>query len=139
MKIALIILGIAVVVVAALIVYARHKFKNMPLADPHESILILNEKNFNQRLRNKLVLVDFWAEWCAPCRVMLPTLNDVASSSDGSYMVGKVDVDKNQALSQKLNVRSIPTLIVFKNGKEVARYVGIKTKGFLVDELKKLS
>lgn len=134
----LIIIAAIIVLVIVLIAYARYKFKKMPLVDPHESILDLNEKNFNQRLKGKLVLVDFWAEWCAPCKVMLPTLNDVADSSDGSYQVAKVDVDKNQALAQKLQIRSIPTLIIFRNGKEVARHVGIKTKSFLIDELKKV-
>ncbi len=138
MNTVLIIIASIIIIVIVLVALARYKFKNMPIADPHEDIIILNEKNFNQRLKNKLVLVDFWAAWCAPCRVMLPTLNDVAASSDGSYLVGKVDIDKNQALAQKLQIRSIPTLVVFRNGKEVARYVGIKTKSFLIDELKKL-
>lgn len=138
MNTVLIIIASIIVAVIVLVAYTRYKFKKMPLADPHESMLILNEKNFDQRLKNKLVLVDFWAEWCAPCRVMLPTLNDVSAASDGSYIVGKVDVDKNQALAQRLQIRSIPTLVVFRNGKEVARYVGIKSKKFLIDELNRL-
>ena len=138
MKIALIVIAVIVVLLIALIVYSRHKFKNMPNVAPNKDILILSEKNFNQRLKGKLVLVDFWAEWCGPCKVMLPILNEVSAAADGNFEVGKVDVDRNQALAQKYNVRSIPTLVAFRNGKEVARYVGIKTKSFLVKELSNL-
>ena len=110
----------------------------MPNVAPHKDILILNDKNFNQRLKGKLVLVDFWAEWCGPCKVMSPILNEVAAESNNEFLVAKVDVDKNQPLAQKYNVRSIPTLVAYRNGKEVARYVGIKTKSFLLKEMKNL-
>ncbi len=138
MKIALIIVGAVVLLFVGLIYYSRRKFKNMPNVAPHKDILILNDKNFNQRLKGKLVLVDFWAEWCGPCKVMSPILNEVAAESNDEFLVAKVDVDKNQPLAQKYNVRSIPTLVAYRNGKEVARYVGIKTKSFLLKEMKNL-
>lgn len=138
MKIALIIVGAVVLLFVGLIYYSRRKFKNMPNVAPHKDILILNDKNFNQRLKGKLVLVDFWAEWCGPCKVMSPILNEVAAESNDEFLVAKVDVDKNQPLAQKYNVRSIPTLVAYRNGKEVARYVGIKTKSFLLKEIKNL-
>ncbi len=138
MKIALIIVGAVVLLFVGLIYYSRRKFKNMPNVAPHKDILILNDKNFNQRLKGKLVLVDFWAEWCGPCKVMSPILNEVAAESNNEFLVAKVDVDKNQPLAQKYNVRSIPTLVAYRNGKEVARYVGIKTKSFLLKEMKNL-
>lgn len=138
MKIVLIIVAVVVLLFIGLVIYSRLKFKNLPNVAPHKDILILNEKNFNQRLRGKLVLVDFWAEWCGPCKVMSPILNDIAAGNNGGFLVAKVDVDKNQALAKKHNVRSIPTLVAFKNGKEVGRYVGIKTKSFLLKEMKGL-
>ena len=69
---------------------------------------------------------------------MLPVLNEVAESSNGNFSVAKVDVDKNQALAQKYSIRSIPTLVAFKDGKEVARFIGVKNKNFLMGEMKKL-
>lgn len=138
MKIILIVIAAIVALLVVLIIYSRLKFKNMGHAAPHKTIMILSEKNFDQRLRGKLVLVDFWAEWCGPCKVMSPILNDVAAGSGDSFSVAKVDVDKNQSLAKKHHIRSIPTLVAFRNGKEVARYVGIKTKGFLIKELKSL-
>lgn len=112
--------------------------KGLENVPANEAILILTDKNFNHQLKDKLVLVDFWAEWCAPCKMMLPILNDVAASSGDDFKVAKVDVDKNQALAQKYGIRSIPTLIAFKNGEEVTRFVGVKNKGFLTGEMKKL-
>ena len=101
----------------------------------HAKVLTLTDKNFQQQTKNKVVLVDFWATWCAPCRMMAPVLNDVSAELSGNSHVGKVNIEQYQALAQKFKVRSIPTLILFKNGAEVNRFVGIKSKDFLLKEI----
>lgn len=137
MKITLIILISIIVTFVALRWIAMRKIKNTPLVADHEKILTLTDKNFQQQTKNRLVLVDFWAEWCAPCRMMAPILNEVAAELDGKAFVGKVDVQKYQELATKFKVRGIPTLILFKDGKEVNRFVGVKTKDFLLKEIGK--
>ncbi|HOO85974.1 MAG TPA: thioredoxin [Prolixibacteraceae bacterium] len=137
MKIALIILVSLIVAFVALRWIAMRKIKNTPLVADHEKILTLTDKNFQQQTKNRLVLVDFWAEWCAPCRMMAPILNEVAAELDGKAFVGKVNVQKYQNLATNFKVRGIPTLILFKNGKEVNRFVGVKTKDFLLKEIEK--
>jgi len=110
--------------------------KSMPKVADNEKILTLTDNNFNQKTKGKLVLVDFWAEWCAPCRMMAPILNEVANElPDGSY-VGKVDIEQYQSMAQRFNVRNIPTLILFRDGKEINRFVGVKTKDFLLKNMK---
>ena len=104
----------------------------------HVNVLTLTDQNFQQQTKNKVVLVDFWATWCAPCRMMAPVLNDVASDLSGNSKVGKVDIEQFQSLAQKFKVRSIPTLILFKNGVEINRFVGIKSKEFLIKEIAKI-
>ena len=104
----------------------------------HANVLTLTEQNFQQQTKNKVVLVDFWATWCAPCRMMAPVLNDVASDLSGNSKVGKVNIEQFQSLAQKFKVRSIPTLILFKNGIEINRFVGIKSKEFLLKEIAKV-
>lgn len=81
------------------------------------------------------MLVDFWASWCAPCRMMAPILNDIAGELNGNKHIGKVNVEQYQSLAQKFKVRGIPTLILFKNGVEVNRFVGVKNKEFLMKQL----
>lgn len=132
----LIILAILIGAVVLLNMYARAKMKNMPKVADNDKILTLTDKNFNQQTKGKLVLVDFWAEWCAPCRMMAPILNDVANDlPDGKY-VGKVNIETYQSMAQRFNVRNIPTLILFNDGKEVNRFVGVKTKDFLLKNMK---
>ena len=134
----LIIVAVVIVLLAALIAYSRYKLKNMPKVEDHEKIIILTDKNFNQQIKGKVVLVDFWATWCAPCRLMAPALNDLASElTDNKYRVGKVDVDANRGLAQKYNIRSIPTSVIFKDGQEVARIVGVKPKATLLKEMQR--
>ncbi len=129
------------VLITSIIIFryiAMAKIKNAPMVADHEKVLTLTDKNFQQQTKNKVVLVDFWATWCAPCRMMAPVLNDVASELSGSSHVGKVNIEQYQSLAQKFKVRSIPTLILFKNGAEINRFVGIKSKEFLLKEIAKV-
>ncbi|MDA3880845.1 MAG: thioredoxin [Prolixibacteraceae bacterium] len=119
--------------------FAMRKIKNTPMVDDHKNILTLTDKNFKQQTKNRLVLVDFWAEWCAPCRLMAPTLNEVAAELKGDAYVGKVNIEQYQSMAQRHKVRNIPTLILFKNGIEIKRYVGVKGKDFLLNEIEKMN
>lgn len=137
MQTTLIVIGVVIVVVFIFRTIAMAKMKKTPMVADHEKVLTLTETNFQQKTKGKVVLVDFWATWCAPCRMMAPVLNDVASELNGNSHVGKVDIQQYQSLANQFKVRSIPTLILFKNGKEVNRFVGIKSKEFLLKEMAK--
>ena len=139
MQTAFIIIGSIILGFLILNVYARIKMKSLPKVADHVSILTLTDKNFQQQTKNKVVLVDFWAEWCAPCKMMAPVLNDVAGDLTGNSHVGKLNIEQYKSIAQQFNVRSIPTLILFKNGKEVKRFVGIKQKDFLLKEIKSVT
>ncbi|HAH22772.1 MAG TPA: thioredoxin [Prolixibacteraceae bacterium] len=104
----------------------------------HAKVITLTDQNFHLQTKNKVVLVDFWATWCAPCRMMAPVLNDVASELKGNSHIGKVDIQQYQVLADKFKVRSIPTLILFKDGTEINRFVGIKSKDFLLNQIAKV-
>jgi thioredoxin 1 len=121
----------------ALFIMARAKMKNIPMVADSDNILTLTDKNFQHQTKNKLVLVDFWASWCAPCRMMAPVLNEVANELTGNSHVGKVNIEEYQSLARKYQVRNIPTLILFKNGREVNRFVGVKNKEFLLQQISK--
>jgi thioredoxin 1 len=137
MQTTLIVTGALIVIFILFRFIAMWKIKNTPMVADHEKVLTLTEKNFNQQTKSKLVLVDFWASWCAPCRMMAPVLNDVAAELNGNAHVGKVDIQQYQTLANKFKVRSIPTLILFKNGVEINRFVGIKSKEFLLKAIEK--
>ena len=137
MQTAMIIILAIIAFIGALFIMARVKMKNIPMVADSESILTLTDKNFQHQTKNRLMLVDFWAAWCAPCRMMAPVLNEIANELTGNSHVGKVNIEQYQSLAQKFQVRNIPTLILFKNGKEVNRYVGIKSRDFLLQEFGK--
>ncbi|MGE4444277.1 MAG: thioredoxin [Candidatus Altimarinota bacterium] len=92
------------------------------------SVVVLNEENFTSEVSSGVVLVDFWAEWCGPCQMMLPILSDFANDIGDKVKVGKINVDENPSLAQQFRVMSIPTLIVLKDGKPVEMMVGVKQK-----------
>lgn len=99
------------------------------------AVIEINNENFEKEvMKSDLpVLLDFWASWCGPCKMMLPVVDDIAESMT-SIKVGKVNVDECQDLAARYNVMSIPTFIAFKNGAEVGRTVGVQSK----EELMKL-
>ena len=95
--------------------------------------ITLNVSNFEQEVlkSNKPVLVDFWATWCGPCRMLAPLISQLAIKYSDSIKVGKVDVDENPLLAQSFNISSIPTLIFFKDGKILSQRVGGAPMGVL--------
>ena len=92
--------------------------------------LKLSSENFKEEVLNseKPVLVDFYADWCGPCNVMAPVIEELAKELEGKAKVGKINVDENSDIAVEYNVMSIPTLIIFKNGKEEKRLVGLRDK-----------
>lgn len=95
-----------------------------------KKILQLNARNWNDIVLNSdsPVLVDFWAEWCGPCRMVGPIIEQLAQSLGGKVKVFKLNVDQNQEIATKHNIQSIPSLVLFKNGKEIARTIGLSPK-----------
>jgi thioredoxin 1 len=101
--------------------------------------ILISDKDFDtQVINNKLpVLVDFWAEWCGPCKMAGPILEELSESYKDKVLVAKLNVDENPAMSQKFGVMSIPTTILFKGGKELGRQVGFSGKEAFEDLMKK--
>jgi thioredoxin 1 len=97
----------------------------------------VTDANFEETItKNKLVFVDFWASWCGPCRALAPTIVELAGEYAGKVLIGKLDVDENPTTAEKFQVFSIPTMIVFKNGKEAERLVGLCPKNKIEATLK---
>lgn len=99
----------------------------------------ITDSNFDEVVlqSDKPVLVDFWAEWCGPCRMVGPIVDELASEYDGKAVVGKVNVDNNPDISVKYGIRSIPALLFFKNGQVVDQQIGAVPKSVLADKLTK--
>lgn len=102
------------------------------------SVLKINEGNFGEKVlkSEKMVLVDFYADWCGPCRMMSPIIDEIAEELKESVKVGKINVDENQELAIKYDVMSIPTIIIFKNGMPVKTFLGVTDKNEILENLK---
>lgn len=116
-------------------VYGFTKMKNIKEVETSANVVHLTDQNFSNLTKNGLVLVDFWADWCAPCKMLAPIMNEIADEMKGKVKVGKLNVDISRQVASKFGVRSIPTVIIFRNGKEVKRLVGVKPKSAYLKEL----
>lgn len=102
------------------------------------SVLTITSKNFEQEVSNsdKPVLLDFWASWCGPCKMLSPIVDQVAEELAGTVKVGKINVDEQQDLASAFNIMSIPTLVLLKNGKLVNQSVGVVSKEEIIKMVK---
>jgi thioredoxin 1 len=105
-----------------------------------DGVLELTDNNFEQEVisSDQPVLVDFWAEWCMPCRMIAPTIEEVAKEYAGKVKVGKVDTDANRDVSMKFGISAIPTIMLFHNGEVVHKFVGLTKKEEFESELDKV-
>lgn len=102
-----------------------------------DTVLELTDDNFEAEVLNsdQPVLVDFWAEWCMPCKMLAPTIDDLANEYQGKAKVGKVDTDANREITMKYQINAIPTVIVFKGGEPVKKFVGMTNKPDMAEAL----
>jgi len=104
-----------------------------------KNTVVFTDQNFESEVlkSDKPVLVDFWAEWCAPCRIMAPTVEALAEEYATRAKVGKLNVDENQSVTARYQIRGIPTLLVFKNGEIQEQYVGATSKDVIMKMLER--
>ena len=101
-------------------------------------VIHLNYPSFEKAINSGICLVDFWAEWCAPCRMQGPILDEVASQFDGNILIAKVNVDDNRQIAAKYGIMSIPTIIIFNKGKIIKQFVGVQPASVLLSALKNI-
>ena len=128
--------GVAVFAVLVFWFYRRYKQVMAGMgAEESEKLIILNDTNFKKQISKGVALVDFWADWCQPCKIQGPIVSEVAEAMSHRAKICKLDVQNNPRTSQELMIRNIPTIIIFKDGKPFKQFVGVKTKRVLIKGL----
>lgn len=99
----------------------------------------LTESNFNEKIASGVVLVDFFATWCGPCKMLSPIVEEIADECDGSFAVFKIDIDEAEDVAMDFGIMSVPTLIIFKDGEEAERMIGVQPKTAIIEKIKSLA
>ncbi len=122
------------------LLYMRLMFnlKNNTMNTLKKNLIEVSDADFDTTIKEGVVLVDFWASWCAPCRMQSPILDEVAQSFVDKAVIAKVNVDYNRKSAEKYQIMSIPTLVLFKDGKPVKQFVGVQSKETLEAEISKV-
>lgn len=137
MQTGLIVVSIIIILLGGFIVVTlisyKKKMSNFDFSQHSQNLVILNDNTFQNKISGKIALVDFWAEWCQPCKIQSPIVNELADeyADNKKIAICSLNVEENQKIAAKYNIRNIPTIIIFKNGKEVAKLVGLKPKSAL--------
>lgn len=117
--------------------YQRYKMiKKYDPENESDAVLKLNDQNFKKTIAKGVTLVDFWAPWCGPCKMVAPVVAEIADELKDQANIGKLNVDENKKTASEFGIRSIPTLIIFKDGKPVQQFVGVKSKSTLLKAVK---
>jgi len=124
--------GILLGLLAAAMYKRFHMIKNLETAPNSVHLKELTDASFKKTIQKGVSLVDFWAPWCMPCKIQGPVVNEVADLMHEKANICKLNIDENQRTAAELGIKSIPTIVVFKNGKPIKKLVGVKTKSVLV-------
>ena len=139
MWITIIVSGVVVSAFMLMLVVAKRKMGSIPTVANSPKVFNFTDQNFSNKIKNGVVLVDFWAAWCGPCKMMAPVLNDLAEDVEGKVTIAKVNVEEQKMTASKFMIRSIPTMILFKNGTEIHRFTGFKSKDTILREFERRS
>jgi len=117
----------------AAVVFSKNT--NKPLLENAGEVVTITESTFDEKIKQGIVIVDFFATWCKPCKMQLPIIEETGKELSGKSSVYKLDIDKNPSIANRYRVQSIPTIIIFKNGKAVGQFVGITQKEDILSEV----
>ncbi len=127
------------VVLFAVTVYRKYRLvKNTGVTLENDHVTILTDSSFEDMIDEGITLIDFWAPWCSPCKILGPVINELAGEYEGKVKVCKLDVDDNGKTARDMKIRGIPTVMIFQDGVIVGHFVGVKPKSVYKNALKKL-
>ncbi len=131
---------VLVAVVSYLFYTTFRRYRQMKDYDPEnesKKLVTLTDAGFAKQIAKGVVFVDFWAPWCAPCRMLAPTISELSEEFDGRAVIAKLNVDENKKSASRYGIRSIPTMIIFKDGEPVEQITGVKPKSSLMKSINK--
>ena len=131
------ILGILIVVLFVFSYYKKYKLlKNMDKNSVDSpNLIILNDSNYKKQIKTGVSIIDFWAPWCMPCKVQGPIINEVADEMAGKANICKINIDENKKAAAEFGIRSIPTILIFRDGKILKKLTGLKSKSVLIKNI----